>query len=43
MTKVALLIGVSDYELGFDSLPGTVKDIAAMQRVLKHPNLGGFT
>ncbi len=42
MTKVALLIGVSDYGPGFNWLPGAVKDVEAMQRVLQHPNMGGF-
>lgn len=26
MAKVALLIGVSEYEIGLDPLPGAVKD-----------------
>ncbi|WP_250121181.1 caspase family protein [Chroococcidiopsis sp. CCMEE 29] len=43
MAKVALLIGVSDYGPGFNSLPGTIKDVAAMRRVLQHPDIGGFT
>ncbi len=34
MAKVALLIGVSEYEPGLNSLPGAVKDVEAMQRVL---------
>jgi ABC-type phosphate transport system substrate-binding protein/uncharacterized caspase-like protein len=34
MAKIALLIGVSDYEAGLPSLPGTQADIRAMQRVL---------
>lgn len=42
MAKVALLIGVSEYEPGLNPLPGAVKDIAAMQQVLQHPDLGGF-
>jgi len=43
MAKVALLIGVSDYGPGFNSLPGTIKDVAAMRRVLQHPDIGAFT
>ena len=42
MTKTALLIGVSDYQPGFDSLPGTQTDIRTMERVLQHPEMGGF-
>jgi formylglycine-generating enzyme required for sulfatase activity len=42
MTKVALLIGVSEYEPGLNPLPGAVKDVEAMQRVLAHPEMGGF-
>jgi len=42
MTKVALLIGVSEYEPGLTALPAAVKDIEAMQRVLKDAEMGGF-
>jgi uncharacterized caspase-like protein len=42
MAKAALLIGVSDYEPGFNPLPAAVKDIEAMQRVLLDPEMGGF-
>ncbi|UBF25282.1 caspase family protein [Kovacikia minuta CCNUW1] len=42
MAKVALLIGVSEYESGLNPLPAAVKDIEAMQRVLQHPDIGGF-
>jgi len=42
MTKVALLIGVSEYEPGLNRLPSAVKDVEAMQRVLAHPEMGGF-
>ena len=42
MAKVALLIGVSEYEPGLNSLPGAVKDVEAMQRVLLNPEMGGF-
>jgi len=42
MAKVALLIGVSEYEHGLSRLPGAVKDVEAMQRVLQHPEMGGF-
>ncbi|MGC1392815.1 MAG: caspase family protein [Coleofasciculaceae cyanobacterium] len=34
---MALLIGVSEYEAGLNSLPGAVKDVEAMQRVLVYP------
>ncbi|MBD2038587.1 caspase family protein [Leptolyngbya sp. FACHB-321] len=42
MVKVALLVGVSEYEPGLNPLPGAVKDVDAMQRVLADPELGGF-
>jgi hypothetical protein len=42
MAKVALLIGVSEYQAGLNPLPGAVKDVEAMQRVLKHPEMGEF-
>jgi branched-chain amino acid transport system substrate-binding protein len=42
MAKVALLIGVSEYEPGLTPLPAAVKDVEAMQRVLLHPDIGGF-
>jgi hypothetical protein len=40
--KIALLIGVSEYELGLNPLPGAVNDVDAMQRVLANPEMGGF-
>lgn len=43
MRKIALLIGVSHYQVGLAPLPAATKDIQAMQRVLQDPNLGGFT
>ncbi|WP_138497419.1 caspase domain-containing protein [Nostoc sp. PA-18-2419] len=43
MAKVALLIGVSEYEPGLNPLPGAVKDVEAMQQVLLHAEMGGFT
>ncbi len=42
MAKVALLIGVSEYEPGLDPLPGAIRDIKAMQQVLQHIEMGGF-
>lgn len=42
MAKAALLIGVSEYKTGLNPLPGAVKDVEAMQRVLVHPEMGGF-
>lgn len=42
MEKVALLIGVSDYGPGLNSLPGVQADVAAMQQVLQDPKLGNF-
>ena len=41
MTKVALLIGVSEYGSGLNPLPGAVRDIEAVQQVLQ-PIKGGF-
>ncbi|MBD2211117.1 caspase family protein [Nostoc linckia FACHB-104] len=42
MVKVALLIGVSEYEPGLNPLPAAVKDVDAIQQVLVHPEIGGF-
>nr|MDZ8057203.1 substrate-binding domain-containing protein [Nostoc sp. EkiNYC01] len=42
MKKVALLIGVSEYEPGLTPLPAAIKDVEAMQRVLLHPDIGSF-
>jgi Caspase domain len=42
MKKVALLIGVSEYGVGLNPLPCTVKDVEAMLRVLKNPEIGDF-
>ncbi|MBC1237558.1 caspase family protein [Nostoc sp. 2RC] len=43
MAKVALLIGVSEYEPGLNPLPSAVRDVEAMQQVLLHPEMGCFT
>lgn len=43
MNKVALLIGVSEYGSGLNSLPGAAKDVEAMQRIFQHPEMGGFS
>jgi len=42
MAKIALLIGVSEYEPGLNPLPAAVKDLDAMREVLLHPDMGGF-
>jgi branched-chain amino acid transport system substrate-binding protein len=42
MAKVALLIGVSQYEPGLTPLPAAAKDVEAMQQVLLNPEIGGF-
>lgn len=42
MAKIALLIGVSDYEPGLNSLPAAVKDVEVLQRILQDPELGNF-
>jgi uncharacterized caspase-like protein len=40
--KVALLIGVSQYEAGLPPLPASPNDVEAIRRVLEDPNIGGF-
>lgn len=40
--KIALLIGVNEYGEGVPSLSAPLNDVAAMQRVLQNPKLGGF-
>ncbi|MGF1936657.1 MAG: caspase, EACC1-associated type [Nostoc sp. ChiQUE02] len=42
MAKVALLIGVSEYEPGLNPLPSAVRDVEAVYGVLLHPEMGGF-
>jgi len=42
MAKIALLIGVSEYEPGLDGLPSAVNDVTAMQQVLTNPEIGEF-
>ncbi len=42
MAKIALLIGVSEYQPGLNSLPGATKDVEAMRRILQHSEIGGF-
>jgi formylglycine-generating enzyme required for sulfatase activity len=42
MAKIALLIGVSEYEPGLNPLSAAVKDVEAMRRILVHPEMGGF-
>ncbi|OUL23313.1 ABC transporter substrate-binding protein [Nostoc sp. RF31YmG] len=42
MVKVALLIGVSEYEPGLTPLPAAIKDLEAMQQVLENSEIGGF-
>jgi len=42
MAKVALLIGVSEYELGLAPLPAAIQDIEAMKQVFEDPGMGGF-
>ena len=43
MKKLALLIGVSEYDYELNPLPGSLKDVDAMQRVLQHPDMGDFS
>ncbi len=42
LQKVALLIGVSDCELGFKPLPGAEKDVESLQAALCAAEIGGF-
>ncbi len=42
MSKVALLVGVSEYQSGLPPLPSVLEDVGAMERVLQHPAIGGF-
>jgi formylglycine-generating enzyme required for sulfatase activity/uncharacterized caspase-like protein len=42
MAKIALLVGVRQYEPGFSPLPGAAKDVAALRQVLENPQIGGF-
>ena len=42
MAKIALLIGVSEYEPGLEKLPSAVNDVTAMHEVLTHPDMGEF-
>lgn len=42
MVKVALLIGVSEYQAGLNQLPAAQYDVEAVQRVLQHPLICGF-
>ena len=42
MAKVALLIGVSEYEVGLNPLPAAVNDVVAFERILKDSEMGDF-
>jgi formylglycine-generating enzyme required for sulfatase activity len=42
VAKVALLIGVSEYQPGLNPLPGSVLDVDALREVLVHPEMGDF-
>lgn len=42
MAKIALLIGISEYEPGLNPLPAAVKDVEAVQQILLNPAMGGF-
>ncbi|KYC44075.1 hypothetical protein WA1_02730 [Scytonema hofmannii PCC 7110] len=43
MRKLALLIGVSEYEPDLTSLPAARKDVEAVKQVLEHPDMGEFS
>jgi hypothetical protein len=40
--KVALLVGVSNYQQGLSALPSATKDAKAIKQVLQHLDIGGF-
>ncbi|HLP91048.1 MAG TPA: GUN4 domain-containing protein [Nostocaceae cyanobacterium] len=40
--KVALLVGVSNYQQGLSALPSATRDAKALKQVLQHPHIGGF-
>ena len=42
MAKIALLIGVSEYEPGLCPLPSAIRDVEAMQQVLTNLEMGAF-
>ena len=42
MNKFALLIGVSEYQSGFDPLPTTIQDVEAIKQLLVNPEIGEF-
>ncbi len=42
MAKIAYLFGVSQYESWLEPLPAAVKDVDAMEIVLRDSNIGGF-
>jgi hypothetical protein len=42
MAKMALVVWVSDYEPGLTPLPGAIRDVEAIRRVLQNPEVGGF-
>ena len=40
--KVALLVGVGNYQKGLSALPSATQDAREMKQVLQHPDMGGF-
>ena len=42
MAKIALLIGVSEYQPGLNPLPSAVRDVEAVRRVLVNSEMGDF-
>ena len=42
MAKIALLIGISEYESDLTPLPAATKDVEAMRQVLENPEIGDF-
>lgn len=41
--RLALLVGISNYGVGYDPLPGCAEDVRRMQQVLQDEQMGGFT
>ncbi|MFM9160960.1 MAG: hypothetical protein ACKOPK_24330 [Dolichospermum sp.] len=40
MNKFELLIGVSEYQPGFNPLPTTIQDVEAIKQLLVNPEIG---
>lgn len=40
--RLALIVGVSEYGEGFEPLPGSLRDVQAMDAILKNADRGAF-